>query len=252
MRRVGLILLLVAGLGGAQEKPARLTFDVASIRLTKPGMRGGGIKALPGGQEYRAQGVPLKLMISLMYKVPMRQIKGDPEWLNADRYDVEARVDGAYNVDDLHTMYQNLLADRFGLKFHIETKEGPVYGLTVEPSGTKMKLNEGTEDFSIPITFTNDGVAGVRVSMNYLSWWLGQQVQRDDRPVVDQTGLKGKYDFKLSFAPPLPPDVVPPPEFKDRPSLFDALRDQLGLRLKAQTGPVEYIVIDHVEKPSEN
>lgn len=246
-----LLFALTAGAFG-QDTVARLSFDVASIRPTKPGTVNGMIKALPGGHGYTAQNIQVKLMISLMYKVPMRQIKGDPEWLNADHYDVEARADGAYSIDDLHTMYQNLLADRLELKFHWETKEGPVYGLTVDPAGLKMKLNESAQDFNIPITFTQDGVAGVRVPMNYLSWWLGQQLQRDERPVVDLTGLTGNYDFKLSFAPPLPPDVAPPAEWKDRPSLFDAVRDQLGLRLKAQTGPVAYFVIDHVERPSDN
>ena len=253
MRRLGLLVILLStSLASCQEKPARLTFDVASIRPTNTGTLNGMIKALPGGHGYTAQNIPVKLMFSLMYKVPMRQIKGDPEWLNADRYDVEARVDGSYNIDDLHTMFQILLEDRFHLKFHKETKEGNVYALTVDPSGLKMKRNDSAQDFNIPITFTNDGVSGVRVPMNYLSWWLGQNLQRDERPVIDLTGLEGNYDFKLTFAPPLPPDVVPPPEFKDRPSLFDALRDQLGLRLKAQTGPVDFYVIDHVERPSEN
>ena len=253
MRRLVLpIVMLSASLASCQQAPPRLTFDVASIRPTKPGTVNGMIKALPGGHGYTAQNVPVKLMFSLMYKVPMRQIKGDPEWLNADRYDVEARVDGAYSVDDLHIMFQNLLADRFGLKFHKETKEGNVYALTVDPAGLKMKHNDSPQDYNIPVNFTNDGVVGVRVPMSYLSWFLGQNLQRDERPVIDLTGLEGNYDFKLTFAPPLPPDVVPPPEFKDRPSLFDALRDQLGLRLKAQTGPVDYYVIDHVERPSGN
>ncbi len=91
--------------------------------------------------------------------------------------------------------------------------------------------------------------------MPYLCWWLGSQLQHDERPVIDQTGLSGYYDFTLSFAPELPPGVDPdklPPEFADRPSLIEAVREQLGLKLTPQRGPVPYYVIDHVEKPSAN
>jgi len=153
-------------------------------------------------------------------------------------------------------MFQNLLADRFNLKLHKEIKEGPVYALTVDKSGLKMKLNESEQDYAIPITFGENNVfIGKRVSMQYLSWWLGQQLQRDQRPVIDKTGLDKNYDFTLSFAPELPPDVPKenlPPGLLDRPTLFDALKDQLGLKLQAEPGPVDYYVIDHIDKPSEN
>lgn len=86
-----------------QENQARLTFDVASIKRSQPEWTIGGIKPLPGGTDYTAQNVTVKLMISLMYKVPMRQITGGPDWLNTDRYDIEARTDRSYNIDDLHT-----------------------------------------------------------------------------------------------------------------------------------------------------
>ncbi len=195
-------------------------------------------------------------MISLMYKIPMRQIKGGPDWLASDPYDVEARADKPYNLDDLHTMYQNLLADRLNLKFHKETVEGPVYALTLDTPGSKMKINDSPQDFNIPVTYTADGSAiGRRVPMSYLSWWLGQQLQNDARPVVDMTGLDKNYDFTLSFMPVLPPDVQKenlPPELQNRPSIFDAVKQQLGLKLTAQRGPVEYYVIDHIDRPSDN
>jgi uncharacterized protein (TIGR03435 family) len=91
--------------------------------------------------------------------------------------------------------------------------------------------------------------------MEYLCWWLGQGLQKDGRPVIDKTGLDENYDFRLSFAFKLPPGVPKeklPPGYLDRPSLFDALREQLGLQLRAQEGPVEYLVIDQVEKPAAN
>src|SRR5580698_1815180 len=109
---------------------SRLTFDVASIHASKPDAPGGGIKPLPGGHGYTAAAIPIKLVIALMYRIPLRQIEGSPDWINTDRFDIEARVDGTYSVEDLHTMFKNLLADRFGLKFHIDTREGNVYALT--------------------------------------------------------------------------------------------------------------------------
>jgi uncharacterized protein (TIGR03435 family) len=244
-----------------QEKPARLTFDVAAIRRTDPGVRDGQIKAMPGGNGYLARNVPVKLMISLMYKVPMRQIKGAPDWLATDGYDVQAKTDHASNVDDLHVMFQNLLADRFNLKFHKEIKDGPVYALMVDKSGSKMTVDESKQDFSIPMNDNQDGITvGKRVNMEYFCWWLGRVLHQDDRPVIDRTGLTQNYDFTLSFAPVLPPNVsrddaasgLPTPGPLDRPSIFDALKQQLGLKLEAQKGPVGYYVIDHVERPSDN
>jgi uncharacterized protein (TIGR03435 family) len=248
----GLLSTLVHG----QDKPARLTFEVASIKLAKPGTRGGGIKALPGGQEYTAQNVPVKLIISLLYRVPARQIQGGPAWFETDGYDIEAKADHSYNLDDLHVMFQNLLADEFHLKFHKETHEGPVYALMVDRSTSKMKLNESAQDFKIPITRSQDGTAiGIRVPMSYFCWWLGQALQRDERPVIDRTGLDKNYDFTLAFAPELPPDFPRenlPPGIRDSPTIFEALKQQLGLKLEPQKGPIEYYVIDRVERPAAN
>jgi uncharacterized protein (TIGR03435 family) len=255
-RRLPLLLATVAlTLAPVVSAQSRLTFDVAAIRASNANTLNGGIKPLPGGYGYTAQNIPVKLMISLMYRIPMRYIKGGPDWLNSERFDVDAKADHAYSVDDLHTMYQNLLADRFNLKFHIETKEGNIYSLTVDPSGLKMKPNETPQDFNIPVNFSDNGFVGRRVPMPYLSWFLGQQLQDDGRPVVDQTGLKGNYDFNLSFTPPRPPEVAredagAPPD--DRPSIYDALREQLGLKLQAERGPVTYFVIESIQKPSDN
>jgi uncharacterized protein (TIGR03435 family) len=99
------------------------------------------------------------------------------------------------------------------------------------------------------------GSIGHSVAMEYLTWWLGQRLQQDERPVIDKTGLDGYYDFKLAYMPEpasgLPQDRVPL-DASDRPNIFQAAREQLGLRLEPQKGPIEYFVIDHVEKPAEN
>jgi uncharacterized protein (TIGR03435 family) len=240
----------------SQQNPPRLTFEVASIKLAKPGTPGGGIKAMPGGEEYIAQDAPVKLMIALMYKIPQRQITGGPDWLTTDLYEIDAKANHSYNIDDLHIMFQNLLADEFKLKFHKEIKEGNVYAMTVDKSGLKMKEHTGEQAFNIPITGgVAAGFTGDRVNMEYLCWWLGQVLTNDQRPVVDMTGLTKNYDFTLKFLPELPPNVSPesiPAEIANRPSLFVALKEQLGLRLDPQKGPVEYYVIDHIERPAGN
>jgi uncharacterized protein (TIGR03435 family) len=198
----------------------------------------------------------LENVMTLMYKIPERQILNAPSWFNSERYDVDAKADKSYNLDDLHTMYQNLLADRLNLKFHKEVREGNVYALTVDKSGTKMKPNNSPEDFKISMQGGANGtIMGRRVDMVYLTWWLGSVLQRDERPVVDMTGLKGFYDFDLSFLPELPPGFDTsklPPGMIDLPNIFIALQEQLGLKLTAQRGPVTYYVIDHIEKPSDN
>jgi uncharacterized protein (TIGR03435 family) len=253
---VAAVFLLHAASAVSQDKPARLTFDVASIKLSQSDEQGGGIKPLPGGNGYIALNMPVKIIIALMYKVPMRQITGGPDWLNSERYDIEARVDGSYSVDDLHIMFQNLLADRFNFQFHKDSREGNVYALTVDKSGLKMKADGTGQDMKIPINFgRNNEVIGTRVPMQYLCWWLGQQLQNDARPVVDKTGLDKSYDFTLTFAPQLPPGVSRdslPPELQELPSIFDAVRDQLGLKLEPTRGPVDYYIIDHIDRPSPN
>lgn len=233
----------------------RLTFDVASIRPSSPTQHGfQSIKAR--ADSYTASYLPVKMMIALMYRIPARQIIGGPRWLEEDRYDVDAKSDRKYTVDELDIMYQNLLVDRFHLKFHIETKDANAYVLTIDKSGSKLKVSEQPPSYDLPMNFSGLGVmTGTRAPMPYFCWMLGQLLQGDERPVVDMTGLTGFYDFHLSFRPTgLPQEEFDqlPAEARDRPSLFDALKEQLGLKLTARKGPVQYFVIDHIERPTEN
>ena len=240
----------------AMGSARRLTFSTASIVRSQPGSRGGPVRPLAGGERYVAGAATLKLMISLMYKAPIRQITGGPAWMETEPYDVDARADRARSLDELHAMFQNLLADRFQLRFHRETKPGPRYALTRDGAKLKMNANDGAEQFTYPVAFGPDGVLiASRVSMQYFSWWLGESLLKDGRPVIDRTGLQGNYDFRLAFAPKVPSGVPRdriPPAVLARPPLVDALRDQLGLQLRAEDGPVEYFVIDHVERPAGN
>jgi uncharacterized protein (TIGR03435 family) len=243
-----------------QSTAPRLEFEVASVKPANPGDTNGGIKATPGGAGYVAENVPVRLMIMLMFDLHTSQLIGGPSWINTELYDVEAKADGPHTIDELHVMFQNLLIDRFNLQFHKETRNLPAYELVVDKSGPKMTENPTPPTFDIPINFTGAGqVVGVRVPMYYLAWNLSRLV---GRPVIDETGLTKNYDFKLQFTPEPPPGAAGrsggdglaanPPPVATGPDLFTALREQLGLRLETRKGPVEVMVIDHIDRPSPN
>ena len=254
------LLFFACAVGLCQVKTdaaPRLEFEVASVKPAKPGTQGGGIKPLPGGQTYVATNVPVKLMILLMYHLNDSQVSGGPGWLTTDLYDVDAKADGPHSIDELHIMFQHLLEDRFKLQFHKETKILPAYELVVEKSGSKMTENHNPEHFDFPVQGRGIGsIQATHCSMSYFSWIISQNLRK---PIVDQTGLKGFYDFKLEWTPELPPGAaeraaeagVTLPS-ANGPDIFTALREQLGLRLDSHKGPVEVMVIDHVEKPTEN
>lgn len=258
VRFAGLILASVAL---SQDKPTALAFEVVSIKPWQSGQPGGGITTLPGGQEYRARGAAVIGMISVIYRILIPQISGGPDWIQTDRWNIDAKADhGGYNLDQLHEMYQNMLSQRFKLKFHWETKEGPAYLLTVDKSGLKMKPSANPEPLKGGVPIIGDPIGpteiiGRSVAMEYLTWWLGQRLQQDRRPVINQTGLDGYYDFTLYYMPELPanfPQDRLPSDASDRPNLFRALREQLGLRLEQHRGPVNLFVIDNIEKPTAN
>ncbi|HEX4749549.1 MAG TPA: TIGR03435 family protein [Bryobacteraceae bacterium] len=251
-------LMLWGQLGSAQSPnpSSKLEFEVATVRAAKPDEPGGGIRPLPGGQTYTAKNVPVALMIRLMFHLTPNQISGGPGWINTDRWDVDAKAEHPASLDDLHIMFQNLLIERFNIKFHHETKELSVYALVCDKGGSKMQPNTGPDPYDIPIQGAGRGkLVGKRVPMSYLTWflaglpWIG-------RPVLDKTGLTGFYDFNFEF---MPPQVIAPgsPETDvgpgaEGPSFFTAVREQLGLRLEPEKGPVEIMVIDSIQKPTEN
>ncbi len=253
---IGLLFLAATAVAPSQSSQPRLTFDVVAIHPSPPDVRGGMVKPLPKGTGYTVENMTVKTMMSVIYRIPGSQISGGPDWLSTDHFDVQAKSDQSYGLDDLHTMFKNLLADRFGLKFHTETKEGPVYELFADRPGIKMKLAGTAGDLNIPISQVGPGqFVGVKVPIPYLCWFLGQQTPGDPRPVIDKTGLTQLYDFTLKFVPELPPGVSAdslPPEFQNLPDLRDAVQEQLGLKLVPAKGPVQYYVIDHIDKPSEN
>jgi uncharacterized protein (TIGR03435 family) len=214
------------------------------------------MKPLPGGQTYVATNVPIQLMIKLMFHFKSSQISGGPGWLDTDLYDVEAKAGGPHNLDDLHVMFQNLLVDPFKLQYHKETRTLSAYELVVDKSGPRLTENHNPENFDIPIRPTGRGrFEATHSSTSYFSWSLSQRL---DRPVIDETGLTGFYDFKLEWTPEPSPGLAAAPDAaanlppSNGPDLFTAVREQLGLKLDSRKGPIEVMVIDHVERPSEN
>lgn len=255
---VTLTFVSVAARGQQTSANEKAAFEVAVI---KPSHAEGDsivrmIRPSPGGNGYIAQNFPVRLMIALMYKVPLRQVEGGPKWMDEESFDIEAHADGVHSKEELQAMFRMLLAERFGLRMHTVTREGKVFTLRLDGTATKMQNDPAGPGMNIPITPIGSGqYQGRGVSMSYLCWFLGQQTQDKERPVIDRTGLPGTFDFKLSFMPEQAahgdPDRLPP-ELHDLPSLFAAVKEQLGLRLVPENGPVEYFVIDHVERPSAN
>ena len=239
----------------AQTSP--LKFEVATIKPSSPDEVGGGVKPLPGGQTYVSNNMPLRVVIRVIYKIPDSVIIGGPNWINTDLWDIQAKAPRPSSMDDLHEMFKTLLADRFKLRFHYETKDMSAYVLTVDKAGSKLQPNGDPESFDVPIKPVpiDGGMAklnGTRVPMSYLSYFLAYTL---NTPVIDNTALKGNYDFTMTvpFRSIMPNAGIPTSsDVPEGPSLFTALREQLGLRLDSRKAPVRTFVIDSAEKPTAN
>jgi len=246
----------------AEAKPP-LVFEVASVKPTPPDTRGGIVHQLPGNQQYEAVGAPLRLIMTVAYTVTDRQISGGPDWINTDRWNIEAKAERRGTSDELHDALARLLEDRFKLKVRHEKRDMPVYILTVDKKGVKLPVHDAADLVHEPIAGGfKDGqlqMTGHNVKMDYFAFFLSRGL---DRNVLDQTGLTERYDVVYHYLPDLPnggrgADGGPlllngQPVSLDGPNIFSALRDQLGLRLEKGTGPVDFLVIEHVDKPSEN
>jgi uncharacterized protein (TIGR03435 family) len=238
------LLLVCAALGGlaAQELPS---FEVAAIKPNRSGSMAVNMRQRPGGGVILTNG-SLRMMIQQAYDLRPFQVVGGPSWLDTDRFDVEAKAPGA-NQEQARLMMRRLLAERFKLTAHLETRDVPVYTLVVAKGGPKLAPSHGdtTEINGTPAA--GDSTVAYKfqkVPMQMLARTLARTLQRQ---VSDSTGLTGEYDFTLRWTPDQ--NVVDEPG----PSIFTALQEQLGLKLEARKGPVEVLVIDHVERtPTEN
>jgi uncharacterized protein (TIGR03435 family) len=238
-------------------------FEVASIKLNKSGS-GSSHSSFDHGR-YSATNEGIKGLIQYgAYGTPGPQIEGGPAWLASERFDIEAKVDDATAVkmeklgpeersQMKRQLIEQLLADRFMLAVHWETRELPVYALVRARVGAKLTRSSDTSGSSG--TSSNLGhLKASGVTMARLAETLTGILYREvGRVVVDRTGLEGRYDLTLEWSPE---DGSSSSASNDSqspgPSIFTALEEQLGLKLESGKGPVKTLVIDRVEQPSEN
>lgn len=254
-----LALCAIAAVALCAIAAAQQTFDVSTVKPNAAADNRILLQIRPGGN-FVATGVSLKLLIREAFDVRDFQVSGGPGWMDTDRWDIVAKAEGVTGplpIDRFRPMLRALIEDRFQLKAHRETAELPIYSLVVAKNGPKLTANTGEPGPMIRLGrgSLNFKKAGMAMLATQLSQQLG-------RSVVDKTDLQGDFDFTLEWTPepgqggafgPLPGAAgATPPVDTSGPSIFTALQEQLGLRLVSEKGPVEIIVVDRVEKPSDN
>jgi uncharacterized protein (TIGR03435 family) len=235
------------------------SFEVATIKPNN--------SAVPIMQDLRIDGrrfvtrnSSLGDLIAFAYRVQVKQIVGAPDWLNQDRYDLTGVPGGqdTPSMTQVGVMVQRLLEDRFKLKFHHETREMPAYVLTVAKNGPKLTPPASPGPLpTIGFRPAPNGLTLLDLNGTLSAFASVLQIMVLDRPVVDQTGIAGRFDVQVTFTPDdyefKGQRMVPPMDpASAAPSLFDAVQQQLGLKLSTQKAQVDVISIDHVEKPSPN
>jgi uncharacterized protein (TIGR03435 family) len=257
------ILPIAVGVFGpsvrAQQPVGALEFDAISVKPSAPNSTHGTVVSVTRGGTLHVVNATVKDLIETAYDVRTFQIEGGPKWADAAKYDVDATpgthpqnaVDPPPGWTNVRVKVQALLKDRFHLQLHRETRTAPIYSLAIARGGIKSSFLSATQSPQRGITAGPASMLGEAASMTQLAYKLSRLLQR---PVMNNTGLEGNYDFKLEWTPdpgPAAPDGQPL-ETSLGPSLFTALQQQLGLRLEGKKGPVDVLVIDHMDKPSEN
>jgi uncharacterized protein (TIGR03435 family) len=265
------------------------TFEVASIKRNTSGTGNITMQMAPGGR-LNFVNMPVRALIVRAYQLQPFQVIGGPAWLANDRFDIIAKAEGDATPPQTNLMLRTLLADRFKLVVHTETRELPVYhlvkarpdgnlGPALKPAAVDCAAGRGrggppppgAPGGAGPVPGPAGAAAGcmmmigpgrITVGGQPLTAFVNSLATQVGRPVFDKTGLTGSFDFTLSYMAeagrggpvgPPPPGAPPlPPPDPDAPSLFTALQEQLGLKLEAERGPVEVIVIDSVEQPTED
>jgi len=242
MRRLLVVCLNAWGMVYAQA-----AFEVASI---KPHPEPINFSADPSIHGSMVTGTAITLidLIEDAYAVRRDQIAGASGWIESSHWDIAAKGPGDSPItrEQLRQMLQSLLADRFQLKIHRETKEMPVFALVVGKNGPRFKPNveDAKPGYSVRGSAKGMHLEASKGTMDRLAWQLSTQA---GRPVLDQTGLTGQYTFTLDWTQ----NTTAAPE-SDVPSIFTAVQEQIGLKLESTRGPIEMLIIDHAEKPSAN
>jgi uncharacterized protein (TIGR03435 family) len=229
---------------------APYTFEVSTVKPSPPDQRDYWFR-YRGPQVYEANNHTIKECIAHFFNVFPGLVSGGPGWLDSDRYLITAKLpDGVRpSPDEVKEMFQVLLAERFKLKVHRESKLVPVYVLEVAKKG--FKLPESTEPGNEGLLIGPGQITARRATMRGLAAFMQRLVM--DRPVIDRTALEGKYDFALIWSPDESQfgGRFRSGLFEDRPDLYQAL-DALGLKLQASRAMVDVLIVDSVERPDEN
>lgn len=250
-RRVFFALTLFAAATlatGAQALPPTPSFEVAIVRLGDPnpppfGPNDEPLSRFPTNHFY-ARNLPLKMVLGVAFGIDQRYVDGGPAWLDSQNYFIDAKVEGDQQLtkDQMQPLLQNLLAQRLGLKVHHESRLVAGYEMVVAKSGPKLQPTKGESGFS---SVAPDRMSGSKENSAAIAELLSYAIRQ---PVIDKTGLTGSYDIKLSYAPLNDPNAT-----SNNPDIFTAIQDQLGLKLVPAKVPVDYLVIDHVDRtPTEN
>ncbi len=227
---------------------AHPSFAVAAIKPHDPESRRQGFNAQ--GDRYTVRDQTVASLMQFAYSIYWRQVVDAPDWVFHERYDIEGKTDteGEPNLSQQQEMLQKLLADRFGLKFHRDKRELSVYALQIAKGGPKLTA-AANPDAQPNQNATGSGtdLTQFYTSASMGNFILGMQFFLD-RPIVDQTGLTGRYDFKLRYAP----DEARATDPNAQPGIFTAIQQELGLRLEPTKASTDVFVIDRVERPSPN
>jgi len=232
-------------------------FEVATIKPSDPANCCGRTWSRQG-RRLSTNNTYLKWLILWAYGIQDKQVVGGPAWMDVDRFDVNGEIEGTKVPTDpeWRVVMQKLLADRFQLQFHHETREMSAYALTIAKGGPKLTKSDPEKDRETFLSF-NGGVGqtmgGYGQDVTLRQYFGEMQRLVLDRPVVDRTGLTGTYNIQIRFtredAGSLGMMQLPD---NAEPNIFTALGEQLGLKLEGVKAPVDVLVIDHVEKPSAN
>jgi uncharacterized protein (TIGR03435 family) len=238
-----------------------LKFEAATIKPSPPGTQGGGVRPAPGGRRFVGSGVTLRAYLFVAYQVKPEQIVGGPDWVDSAYYDLNAEAEKPSSIQDLHIMLQNFLVERFKLQFRFEKKEMQAYMLTLDkggPKNLKARPSAPGADFALDRTAEqpfHEKFSAHCVSMNYFTWALSSLL---DHPIINQTDLGGCFDFEMAFTSELPAGVKEGQVFNGvpvdtyGPTIYQALQQQLGLKLEQKKAAVQIMVIDHAERPTED
>lgn len=233
----------------AMAKEAHPSFEVATIKPSDPEDGSSGFHEQ--GRQLFVENETVEDMLAIVYGLHPKQIVDAPDWCTKDHWDVKGVPDvaGQPNWPQYREMVRKLLEERFGLKFHREKRELSIFAVTVARGGSKLMASKGELNGMLDQTGKNNGVEQTwRYTNNSMADFAQGMEHFLDRPVVDETGLKGKFDFRLAWTNEGAQNEDP----KAPPGLFTAVQEQLGLKIEPTKGPAEVLVVEHVERPSAN